>query len=208
MYGRMDERMNVWECVCVQVRKTIQLQWLCTGRNTPDSSSHVFIDRRVVTFRIMIYEYYPTHLFSLSRQIKRTEQKTKQNKKHFISGYRCICQNTKSQNWRMNEWNSAFSSTYIYKLYHPCTQSVSVCALIYFWLCILYRASHCIPIRIHISFSHCIFMKGKHHNDHKIRRWVRSVACIYTNIYKISLESTESYFLTFHSYLSFSLPWY
>lgn len=77
--GWTDER--TYGSVCVQVRKTIQLQWLCTGRNTPDSSSHVFIDRRVVTFRIMIYEYYPTHLFSLFRQTKRTEQKTKQNKK-------------------------------------------------------------------------------------------------------------------------------
>lgn len=37
----------------VQVRKTIQLQWLCTGRNR---MGHVFIDGRVVTSRIMIYE--------------------------------------------------------------------------------------------------------------------------------------------------------
>lgn len=137
VYVRTGGRTNVWKCVCM-CRWEKQFNYNdCAPVVTHRTAAAMCVDRRVVTFRIMIYEYYPTHLFSLSRQIKRTKQnKTKNTSSAATDAYAKI-QNTKSQNWRMNEWNSAFSSTYIYKLYHPCTYSVSVCAQIYFWLCII-----------------------------------------------------------------------
>lgn len=136
----------------VQVRKTIQLQWLCTGRNR---MSHVFIDRRVVTN----YDLRITHALAIH------------HRKHIIissSIYRSIplvhTSNRGAADAR--ERNKAHRLTTEWNPQHFfCTHWDCVCAraLIYFFEPLL--PSQCIR---HFHFQHCIFMKRKHHNDHKI----------------------------------------